>query len=365
MVTLKEHCELNISKTIDVVFERNNIETFLKLMSRFWLYDYKNQLLIWKQRPEAVRLAGENAWKAAGRTVLDSAKPLAILYPIIRNEDVGELYMENNEYVCDENTGVMFYKVEPKYATEYRPEVVFEESDTIGSTSDAEEYSLEEITNRIRYITDFVIREDEREFTQEVTKKGIFLPELKEFVVRPGMTQTELLTTLIQLFIDYEFYFADKESLHEVIDYEAEIKMFIQYVVLYHFSILREDFSLIFTVKISRLDHDMKEKIVQCVSYWSSVIIQDLSNYYLEFIETAIANSLIRTDKFEYLTIQFAKAAESIKDNYIKEAIYKFRDKLFFTPDGYLEKLYEDIQNKKLYTYPKRILEFDAKKYEN
>lgn len=52
----------------------------------------KNCLTILSQRPNATNCAGFHAWQAAGRKVSKGAKGIAILVPIGKNEEEGDIF---------------------------------------------------------------------------------------------------------------------------------------------------------------------------------------------------------------------------------------------------------------------------------
>jgi N-terminal domain of anti-restriction factor ArdC/IrrE N-terminal-like domain len=63
---------------------------YLTTMSRFHTYSSNNCLLILMQRPNATRVAGFQAWKSVGRSVVKGAKGIAILAPMaykVKGED--------------------------------------------------------------------------------------------------------------------------------------------------------------------------------------------------------------------------------------------------------------------------------------
>ncbi|MCB9475320.1 MAG: DUF1738 domain-containing protein [Deltaproteobacteria bacterium] len=61
---------------------------YLKFCSAFREYSLHNTLLIWRQKPEATRVAGFGAWKKLGRKVKKGEKGIAILAPVFcRKED--------------------------------------------------------------------------------------------------------------------------------------------------------------------------------------------------------------------------------------------------------------------------------------
>ena len=57
---------------------------YLTIMSRFWTYSFRNQLLIALQCPGASRVAGFNKWRDLGRTVKKGEKAAWILAPMTK-----------------------------------------------------------------------------------------------------------------------------------------------------------------------------------------------------------------------------------------------------------------------------------------
>lgn len=64
------------------------IVQYLKFCSSFREYSLHNQLLIWRQRPDATKVAGFHAWKKLGRKVKKGEKGIAILAPVFRRKEV-------------------------------------------------------------------------------------------------------------------------------------------------------------------------------------------------------------------------------------------------------------------------------------
>lgn len=59
-------------------------QAWLKVAASFHTYSFRNVMLIMKQRPDAQRVAGYEAWKALGRQVNKGEKGIQILAPIMR-----------------------------------------------------------------------------------------------------------------------------------------------------------------------------------------------------------------------------------------------------------------------------------------
>ena len=55
---------------------------YLKTSAAFWDYSWGNQMLIWKQRPEAMFVGGFHTWLRCGRYVRKGEKGISILAPM-------------------------------------------------------------------------------------------------------------------------------------------------------------------------------------------------------------------------------------------------------------------------------------------
>ncbi|MGM9614676.1 MAG: ArdC-like ssDNA-binding domain-containing protein [Oscillospiraceae bacterium] len=64
------------------VFESGQYAEYLKTVSKFHSYSFRNVILILIQYPEASRVAGFNTWKKLGRTIRKGEKGIAILAPV-------------------------------------------------------------------------------------------------------------------------------------------------------------------------------------------------------------------------------------------------------------------------------------------
>lgn len=57
-------------------------KAYLRTSAAFWDYSWHNQMLIWRQRPDATYVGGFNTWLKCGRYVRKGEKGIAILAPI-------------------------------------------------------------------------------------------------------------------------------------------------------------------------------------------------------------------------------------------------------------------------------------------
>ncbi len=59
---------------------------YLKTSAAFWNYSWHNQMLIWRQKPDASYVGGFNTWLKCGRYVRKGEKGIAILAPMFFND---------------------------------------------------------------------------------------------------------------------------------------------------------------------------------------------------------------------------------------------------------------------------------------
>ena len=55
---------------------------YLKTSAAFWDYSWHNQMLIWRQKPDASFVGGFNTWLKCGRFVRKGERGIAILAPM-------------------------------------------------------------------------------------------------------------------------------------------------------------------------------------------------------------------------------------------------------------------------------------------
>ena len=66
----------------DAATQSELFRNYLKASAAFWDYSWHNQMLIWKQKPDASYVGGFNTWLKCGRYVRKGEKGIAILAPM-------------------------------------------------------------------------------------------------------------------------------------------------------------------------------------------------------------------------------------------------------------------------------------------
>ncbi|MCY7273044.1 MAG: ssDNA-binding domain-containing protein, partial [Phormidesmis sp. CAN_BIN44] len=79
-----------LEKGIEELLQSGKWQDYLRMQSRFHTYSYRNVVLILLQSPEAVQVAGFNAWKGLNRFVKKGEKGIGILAPLIRKSEENE-----------------------------------------------------------------------------------------------------------------------------------------------------------------------------------------------------------------------------------------------------------------------------------
>ena len=100
----------------DSVKKSEFFRKYLAIMSRFWSYSCRNQLLIMAQMPQATRVAGFRKWREMKRHVKKGSIAIKITAPCIRKE---KLINPDTEKVTEQEE-----------VTSFRPVNVFDISQT-------------------------------------------------------------------------------------------------------------------------------------------------------------------------------------------------------------------------------------------
>ena len=71
-----------LANETDAARQSELFRKYLKASAAFWDYSWHNQMLIWKQKPDASFVGGFNTWLKCGRFVRKGEKGIAILAPM-------------------------------------------------------------------------------------------------------------------------------------------------------------------------------------------------------------------------------------------------------------------------------------------
>jgi antirestriction protein ArdC len=71
-----------LANETDVARQSDLFRNYLRASAAFWDYSWHNQMLIWRQKPDASFVGGFNTWLRCGRYVRKGEKGIAILAPM-------------------------------------------------------------------------------------------------------------------------------------------------------------------------------------------------------------------------------------------------------------------------------------------
>jgi len=71
-----------LANETDAATQSELFRQYLTASAAFWDYSWHNQMLIWRQRPDASYVGGFNTWIKCGRYVRKGEKGIAILAPM-------------------------------------------------------------------------------------------------------------------------------------------------------------------------------------------------------------------------------------------------------------------------------------------
>ncbi|MAG73333.1 hypothetical protein CL620_03395 [archaeon] len=148
-----QHVVSQLVQEKDEVTRYNFFRQCLTTMSRFWRYSLGNQMLIFKQNPDASKIAGFNKWKKLGRNVKRGQESIKILAPVT-------LTHENDQ--GDEEEVVHF-----------KPISLFDISQTYGEEI-LEEKHLEDKAELLNYLVEFCQAKDIDVNFEHLAEKGLY-----------------------------------------------------------------------------------------------------------------------------------------------------------------------------------------------
>lgn len=192
-----------IEEGTKAVFESENYKSFLKAMSRFHQYSFRNCLLIVMQKPDATRVASFTTWKKLDRYVKRGETGIAILGWAPRKVHKEEpLKDKDGNTVYDSDGKPKLESVEHEIPS-YRPVYVYDVSQTGGKPLPELVHDLKgevndyhQLMQAFKDISPFPIRFVEATELQK-NAKGCCDPMNQEILIRRGMDQTQSVKTVV------------------------------------------------------------------------------------------------------------------------------------------------------------------------
>jgi len=186
--TAKEAIAPNVKSLIEQLQSGHSdaLTAYLNAMSRFHNYSFGNILEIARQRPDATRVAGMDAWNQLGRKVKKGEHGIRILAPIVgvkRKKDE-----EAEKDITKQNTRVL---------VGFRNAYVFDVSQTEGAELPAmREISGEVGENRARLIAFINKQNIELVFTENIAP-ALGTSYGGRIAILPGQSEAEEFSTLV------------------------------------------------------------------------------------------------------------------------------------------------------------------------
>ncbi|WP_350356767.1 ArdC-like ssDNA-binding domain-containing protein (plasmid) [Lactococcus lactis] len=185
---IEEHIKSGIGEYLD----SETFKNYLDFARQFRQYSYRNKILIKGQNPKASLVAGYRSWQEKGRQVQRGQKALKIFVPnLAAKKDKDGNYSRDKE-------GNIIKEVKGFYLAS-----VYDVSQTEGEPIPKPIYELEENINSPRKFDWYIKAITELspvpiQFSEiEGTAKGFFVPAEKQIMIRPGMSQSQTIKTML------------------------------------------------------------------------------------------------------------------------------------------------------------------------
>lgn len=224
-----------LEQGIQEVFTSGQYEAYLSAMSKFHSYSFGNCMLIFMQFPSASRVAGFHTWtKEFRRKIKPGARAIRILAPVIKKR---EEVPENTEQ-DDQKKNVV---------VGYRAVCVFDISQTEGEelpslgvselSGDVEKFP--EIYDRLTKLSPVPVTQKE---IPRDDAKGYYSYVEQEIVLRPGMSESQQIKTLVHEIAHAKLHDEDEASKKGKREKEVEAES-VAYVVCQHLGLDTSDYS--------------------------------------------------------------------------------------------------------------------------
>lgn len=371
----------NVNTLVSKVFDGNILE-FAKIMAKFPNLDYKNQLLLWRQSPDATFVAGNEAYAMANREVISGAQPIILLYPrfILKNrEDISD--KSGITYEIDTETGAKIPSVYPEFTFDYTAVPVYDISNTTGDedyTIDKGNLDIDEglSLNGIAILpVDSSDLGDTGKYKNGIVYGGVDIedggvtqkcPTDIVFAIDRELIGLSRQNKLINMFVT----FATDESreideMNNLVfpeDIETLAREIVIITTQHRFGSdidsLGASLELRFKI-LADLSNEDKLRFIKRISRDSSEAIRAISGYYLTFNEIAIINTFVRTDKIAEdrpnFMVGLLKYLLNSQSDYMEDFradIDNFLQFIDCVSADFIKKLYTLVKERRLYTYP-------------
>ena len=341
--------------TAEQVFKKDNLISFLRVAAANYLQDYRNQLLIWRQKRTASVVAGKRAFEEAGLQMREDAKPVVVLYPVISCKYAGRLKTDaGGRPVYRDNW--FAYESPPVFELKYPMVSAFDLQDTLsvdGSYRD-----------RIEDIDIFSAVRGNAAFTVEgvskdvISEKGVTDYVNERFLIRDGCSEKERDEVLLQLFSEYFVETGLKKDpflrMYLKEEYFQDLKMLLSGAALARFGLLSENCPSLRKAGLEQAERGDKLKLLMCLNLALQGLVETIAGGYLTYDETALCNSLLKQDKEGKVRIELMDQAFAFREQevYLDHTLQCLYAKLKKADKKAVTVLCEKIRRQKLTTFP-------------
>lgn len=224
------------------LFESDKYKTFLKVMSKFHNYSFRNSILIMMQKPEATYVAGFNKWNTFKRKVNKGEKGIKIFAPSpvkkkveqYKKDEKGNFVYENGKKVIEEVEQII-----PKYKITHVFDISQTNGEPLPSLTEELKGNVEDFNNfkkALEKSTNFNISYG----SIKGEAKGYCTPALKRIMVKKNMSEVQTIKTLLHEIAHAELHTSKDGKSRAVKEVEAES---IAFIVSNYYGIDTSDYS--------------------------------------------------------------------------------------------------------------------------
>ncbi|MGJ3587066.1 ArdC-like ssDNA-binding domain-containing protein [Lactococcus lactis] len=185
---IEEHIKSGIANYLD----SETFKNYLDFALQFRQYSYRNKILIQSQNPKASLVAGYRAWQDKGRQVQRGEKALKIFVPSLaaKKDKDGNYSRDKEGNVIKEVKGFYLASVYDVRQTEGEPipKPIYELEENINNPQKFDWY-IKAITKLSPVPIQFA--------EIKGTAKGFFVPSEKQITIRPGMSESQTIKTML------------------------------------------------------------------------------------------------------------------------------------------------------------------------
>ena len=316
--------ENRLTDIIQKVASKDNLFSFLKVMSDNINLSLENILLVYEQKPDAGVVCGKRAWEQIGRIINKEDVPIEVLFPEIREgQDVRKLRVR----VYD-----------------------------IGSTAGKEICSVIKISfaDRITEITGITWEIIPEDAFGESLELGRYDIERNVFYLSKACPKELEEQTILNMYLEYVM---NRCGINDHL-----VKMAVLYVLYERWQMKNTIVSALFG-RLGKMSPNEKICFLKKVCYLSRIMTDDMEGDSLSFNETAFINELLQGTEIEEMKQTFEQAGKYILDEEIRQELFQLEEKLERAGECFLKKLFSKKMKKSLFSYPPVYFEYQEHDY--